>query len=573
MSAHGSSIETSIAEAMRWLEQDALPLWTGRGYDEKLGLFYERLDFQGKPLVGLPRRLMVQCRQIYVQCHLTLRGVIDHRNRIEQTWNQIEVRFRRVALPHRWAYAVNDAGEVVDTKCDTYSLAFVVLALAWLYRLWPGARWLDLADEIFELMDGPLAAPGGCAIDGLPRPDVRLRQNPNMHMMEACLALYEAAGRPQDLSRAGAIRAALSSRMIWTDLKALPEVHDESWSPQGIEDNWLEPGHHFEWIWLLRRFARYSSTDVSSDIHLLLSRALVEGIDDSNLVVERVAIRSGRIQHSRRSWGTCEYLKACAAEAEFSPVPSALWSTRARDALVALQSKFLNTTTSGLWCDRIAKDGAALSVDVPASSLYHFTLAMLECERVFGCVSATPSSPQRRPAMFFDRDGVLNVDTGYPVRPQDIRFMPGAFEAVRHARDAGLKVVVVSNQSAVSRGYAAEADILQLHQWMSGQFASAGAPVDAWYHCPYHNQGAPGVYNRPEHHDRKPNPGMLLRAALDLNIDLAGSYMIGDKASDLEAASRAGVQGALFDGSDIFQVVTNLIEKSRTGDAIQTAGQ
>ncbi len=557
-----TGIEQSVARAMEWLERDALPQWMDRGYDATLGLFHERLDYEGRPIGMLPHRLMVQCRQLYVLCHLTLRGVVDERRRIERTWQQIEAHYRRADLQHRWVFSIDGAGEVVDEKCDTYSLTFVLLALAWLYRLWPSSRWLQLADEIFALIDGPLAAQHGCAIDGLPRPDQYLRQNPNMHLMEACLALYEAAARPQDLSRAGAIRAALSSQMIWPAHQALPEVHDDGWHPEGIADNWFEPGHHFEWVWLLRRYERYADGDVEADIQMLLARSLAEGVDSSSLVVERVGIQTGDVQPSRRSWGTCEYLKACAAQAEAAPQERNLWARRANDALTALQSTFLATATPGLWRDRISRFGAPLSIDVPASSFYHFALAMLECERVFGCVALAPSSPVRRRAVFFDRDGVLNVDTGYPVRPQDICFMDGAFEAVRLAREAGFAAVVVSNQSAVCRGYATEADILHLHRWMSEQFAAAGAPIDGWYHCPYHSQGAPSVYLRQDHHDRKPNPGMLKRAALDLNIDLSASLMIGDKTSDLEAGARAGTQSHLFDGSDIRQLVASLVREA-----------
>ena len=93
-----------------------------------------------------------------------------------------------------------------------------------------------------------------------------------------------------------------------------------------------------------------------------------------------------------------------------------------------------------------------------------------------------------RPAIFFDRDGVLNRDVGYPHRPNQIEWSPGVFEAVRRANQAGWLVFVVTNQSGVARGLYDEAAVEQLHAWMDGEFAAHGARIDAWSYCPHHQQ-------------------------------------------------------------------------------------
>ena len=156
----------------------------------------------------------------------------------------------------------------------------------------------------------------------------------------------------------------------------------------------------------------------------------------------------------------------------------------------------------------------------------------------------------KRGAVFLDRDGVLNQNFGYVYRPAELVWIEGAREAVRRINRAGLLAVVVTNQSGVARGYYSEADVLALHAHMASELAAAGARVDAFYYCPYHEQAVDSRYAAVDHPDRKPNPGMLLRAIAELGIDPAQSLVIGDSKSDLEAGRRAGLRGALFaDGS------------------------
>lgn len=156
-----------------------------------------------------------------------------------------------------------------------------------------------------------------------------------------------------------------------------------------------------------------------------------------------------------------------------------------------------------------------------------------------------------RPAAFLDRDGVLNVDHGYTFRPEDLTLMPGAAEAVRLLNEAGHYVIVVTNQAGVARGLYEEADVARFHAALSDALAEAGAHIDAFYYCPYHEEGAVARYRVANHPDRKPNPGMILRAFADWPIDRARSFLIGDKESDMAAARAAGVAGRLYTGGDV----------------------
>jgi D-glycero-D-manno-heptose 1,7-bisphosphate phosphatase len=146
----------------------------------------------------------------------------------------------------------------------------------------------------------------------------------------------------------------------------------------------------------------------------------------------------------------------------------------------------------------------------------------------------------KRGALFLDRDGVINFDRGYVHRKEDFEFIPGIFEVVRFANKAGLRVVVVTNQSGIARGLYSESTFHSLSQWMLGQFECRGATVDAVYHCPHHPDY---VYNnvRGQCTCRKPEPGMFLRAIEELRIDPDRSVVIGDNISDMQAGERAGL--------------------------------
>ncbi len=136
-----------------------------------------------------------------------------------------------------------------------------------------------------------------------------------------------------------------------------------------------------------------------------------------------------------------------------------------------------------------------------------------------------------RPAVFLDRDGTLNEDSGYPARREDVRIFPFAFDAVRRLNEAGYLIVVVTNQSGVGRGFFSAHDVETIHERLAADFAARGARIDAFYVCPHAPAGETdgGV----DCDCRKPKPELGLRAARDLDIDLAASFMVGDKVEDV----------------------------------------
>ena len=156
----------------------------------------------------------------------------------------------------------------------------------------------------------------------------------------------------------------------------------------------------------------------------------------------------------------------------------------------------------------------------------------------------------RRPAVFFDRDGVLNRDIGYLHRPGDFAWLEGAREAVRLCNDRGCYVFVVTNQAGVARGYYGEQNVRALHGWIDEQLAAAGAHVDRFEYCPHHPHGTVDGYAR-SCRRRKPQPGMILDLLDNWPVDVAKSFLIGNTQSDLDAAAAAGIAGHLYQGGDL----------------------
>jgi D-glycero-D-manno-heptose 1,7-bisphosphate phosphatase len=164
----------------------------------------------------------------------------------------------------------------------------------------------------------------------------------------------------------------------------------------------------------------------------------------------------------------------------------------------------------------------------------------------------------RRAAVILDRDGVLNVDHGYVGEAERLEWIAGARKAVRWINDAGLLVIVATNQSGVARGFFDLAAVDAVHARMRADLAAEGARIDAFYVCPYLPDAPLPAFAHPDHPDRKPNPGMILRAISEWSIDPARALVIGDNSRDIEAGRRAGVRGALFPGGDLSRFVASL---------------
>lgn len=151
----------------------------------------------------------------------------------------------------------------------------------------------------------------------------------------------------------------------------------------------------------------------------------------------------------------------------------------------------------------------------------------------------------QRKALFLDRDGVINEEKNYVHRIEDFEFMEGIFELLSYAQSKGFLLIVITNQAGIGRGYYTEKDFHKLNEWMVNQFQEKGITIERVYYCPYHATKGIGGYKKESEH-RKPAPGMILQASQELGIDLSRSILIGDKESDIEAGTRAGIKNTIL---------------------------
>lgn len=167
-----------------------------------------------------------------------------------------------------------------------------------------------------------------------------------------------------------------------------------------------------------------------------------------------------------------------------------------------------------------------------------------------------------RPAVFFDRDDVLNHDHGYVYKIEDLHWIDGAIESIKYFNDMGYYVFVVTNQAGIAKGYYFTSDLMLFHSHMNDSLRKYGAHIDEFEFCPFHEEATVEVYRKASYR-RKPNPGMIEDLFNKWPIKKDASFLVGDKATDIEAARRAGIRGYLFQGGNLFDFLEshNLLKK------------
>ena len=380
-----------------WMTGSALPTWSSIGFDEAAGRFRERLDFDGKP-VDVPHRAMVQARQIYVYSHACHVGWLDEGGRLAELAMASLLRdFGQVGEDEAsFAFSIDGRGGLVSSVRDAYTHAFVLFAIAWLHRMNGDAGLLTLADRTDAFVRARLFdARHGGMFEAWPATSREKRQNPLMHLLEAYLALERSAPGRGYLQRAGELIDLFGSRLFDSERSVLLEHFAEDWSahPDSAMANVVEPGHHFEWVWLLREYEQLSGTSVASWSDGLYRVAREHGVARDGLLYDEIATDRSVRKGSHRVWPHTEAIKAALARDADGDKHALAFAESVAGALI---DRFLDRPFAGGWIDHIGDTHAPLVDYVPASTLYHLSFAASEAAHGHCApdVAATNEQPQ-----------------------------------------------------------------------------------------------------------------------------------------------------------------------------------
>jgi mannose/cellobiose epimerase-like protein (N-acyl-D-glucosamine 2-epimerase family) len=362
-----------------WMFNVALPFWADVGFDSADKGFVEHLTLAGEPADVAFKRARVQARQIYVYSHAHLLGWEGPG--LDRARSGYEFMARHGWLAEGgWAAKLGRDGGVVDPTLDFYDQSFMLFALAWWGRASGDAdveAWIDRSLEGLER----LARSDGRGYHAVLPAPAEAVQNPHMHLLEALLELYKTTGQERFAQAAREVAGLFVSTFYDPATQTLAEYYDQDWKrAPGVRGRIIEPGHHFEWSWLLYHCQRLTGLDVRDAARGLFAFAETHGVDRATGLTYDEVLDDGTIhQADHRAWPQTEALKAHLAMAEFEGEADLERIAQITDNIL---DRYLSVQPDGAWIDHLTATGEARVDKVPASTLYHVFLAFAELLRL-----------------------------------------------------------------------------------------------------------------------------------------------------------------------------------------------
>ncbi len=369
-----------IDQSKRWLTQDVYPLWSQKGLDLKHGGFVESLSFDGNPM-DVPRRAMVQARQIYAFLTGAKMGCCPQdvaSSAIEQGTRYMIDRFSDSS--GAFIYSVNPDGTPKSRTPDLYTQAFALFGLAQAYSLNPRAEYKNRAKSLLNYLrkERQVTSGGYTEIDD--QGTVSFKSNPHMHLFESAVAWMQIDPDPEWKDLGHELITLCLNKFIHPQSQVLGEYFDEQWNHLLQNGVFVyEPGHQYEWAWLMSLYEDLTGKDLKSVRHRLFLLAEEHGTSPERKVVfDEMWSNYTPKTRSSRFWPQCERIKAAVRlGCEVSSEEQARYARAADESLTTL-FKFFETPMKGLWYDMISAEDTFSGSSAKASSLYHIVNAMEE---------------------------------------------------------------------------------------------------------------------------------------------------------------------------------------------------
>lgn len=381
-----------IQEIRGWLFGKALPFWAEAGVDRDFGGFIEDLSFDGSD-AGLPhKRVRVTCRQIYAFSHAKLLGWADGAALIDDGADYLVTRAWQ-GEDRGFARLLERDGSVSDPTADLYEQAFALFAFAYAFQATQNRDYLQWAHKTLDFIEAHLRDREGEGFWHNAARSGHRQQNPHMHLTEACLAAYDASGDQRFSDTGKDLIALFESRFCNPETGVLTEFFEPDWSAaNGEKGRIVEPGHQFEWAWILQNARVRFGAGRAEIISTLTGHAEKHSLNPkTGAVMNSIDIAGRPLDAGSRSWPNTERIKAAIALYELSgdnPAPVVEETSR------LLLDRYLSSAPGGFdipegaWIDAFDADAKPVSERIPASILYHMLLAFSEVLRLQDSASA-----------------------------------------------------------------------------------------------------------------------------------------------------------------------------------------
>lgn len=392
-----SSLQGVHHQFKQWLFDQALPFWATVGCDgsaENPAHYgaQESLTLAGEPALPPFKRVRVQARQLFVFSWAVLQGQTHYQACADGI-------FRFLLKAHKpeggWVCSLTPDGAVLDPTADLYDLAFIVFALAWYARVEPEGQALSLARQTVLWIEHAMSTPQGGFLNSLPSTSEPRQQNPHMHLFEAVLTLYETTQDKADLTLGHTLYTLFTKHFQDARTGTLGEFFTHDWQPaSGIQGQWVEPGHHFEWVWLLSEYERLTGVKTEAQARRLYDFATRHGFKTETALVYDALDRAGAVlKASSRLWVQGEALRGMLV---FDPQDQHGLVTRVVQNLL---ERYFKGCPAGTWLDQMDEKGLPASHFIPTSSLYHITTAFAALDKV---VTSAPLQPSTAATAYAD---------------------------------------------------------------------------------------------------------------------------------------------------------------------------